>query len=253
MVCKPPVRRCNRKVKREKCQPAVASEPTKPPPAGSAEVNIPEIVRKLQEAAKEKIQHNPVVPAPYCTISPCTAGVCSAPPPPPPVALYHPLAQQVIPPPNPVHAHYPKHFVHPQYVHAMSDNWSTTPTSTSTSISTHNNKKYKKLLKKNNKIPAFAVRFANILTSTDLQFFSAREKDLRPEYMAEIGYDIESGKTPISKLNELMQKRMLPFPTYDEGVGANGPPFIIFCRSKELNLVTEVRAGFFKNTVFRKV
>jgi len=73
-------------------------------------------------------------------------------------------------------------------------------------------------------------------------YFSTREKEHppRPDYMSEIGYEIETGKTPISKLNELMQKRMLPFPTYDEGVGATGPPFIIFCRNKEMNLVTEV-------------
>ena len=58
--------------------------------------------------------------------------------------------------------------------------------------------------------------------------------------MSDISFDYVSGKTPISKLNEMMQKRLLPLPTYDEGLGKNGPPFIIFCRIKDLNLVTEV-------------
>ena len=66
--------------------------------------------------------------------------------------------------------------------------------------------------------------------------------------MSDISFDYVSGKTPISKLNEMMQKRLLPLPTYDEGLGKNGPPFIIFCRIKDLNLVTEVL--YFKLNIY---
>lgn len=124
------------------------------------EVNIPEIVRKLQQAANaKKLQEQNKQ---FCTvpINPCgiigpsiVHSVISATHQPPPPPAYRALSQpaiQAAPIIAPVQVH-PKKI--PAYVHNVhanrSDNWSTTPTSTSTSISTYNNQKFKKFMKKN--------------------------------------------------------------------------------------------------------
>ena len=126
-------------------------------------VNIPDIVRKLQHAAHEKNNWNVL-----CQYN-CV-------PPPQITHPYNPLKyknsnmilthHQLLPPPcypvnqpvmktaqpvmlqTPVQVHHKSIPYLQNNVHTTrSDNWSTTPTSTSTSISTYNNQKYKNTMK----------------------------------------------------------------------------------------------------------
>ena len=137
-----------------------------------SEVNIPEIVRKLQQAANAKKLHEVTPPQYVCTVPPNACGIggvairpnivhsviTHTPPPthPPPQPTYrHPA---VIQPPiiAPVQVHtklIPAYVQHHHNVHTNRSEWSTTPIPTSSSVSTYNNQKHKKFMKKNKSAP----------------------------------------------------------------------------------------------------